>query len=116
VNLARRLERLEAEMRRQTKGETPWLVYYLHEWAEGAPIAFEEGEGDEETIARMEANALDRLVAAGKIRDEHRDNVTFIVRQLVSPPKREDEPRPRDSSMKQLEARLKLKFGRTSGK
>ncbi len=64
------------------------LPFSLHEWAEGCPIAFEEGE--EETIACMEANALDRLVAAGKIRDEDRERVQFIVRVLVSPPKRED--------------------------
>jgi hypothetical protein len=61
-----------------TKTET--LFFSLRDWAEGCPIAFEEGE--EETIARMEANALDRLVAAGKIRDTDRDRVTFIVRVL----------------------------------
>ena len=98
MSLAKRLERLEAELRDRNRGEEPWLIYSLHEWAEGAPIAFDEGEGDEETIALLEANALDRLVAAGKIRDEHRDKVTFIVRQLVSSSKREDEPRPRDAA------------------
>ena len=34
---------------------------------------------------RMGANALDRLVAAGKIRDTDRERVTFIVRVLVPP-------------------------------
>ncbi len=90
MTLAKRLERLETEMRRQTQGEEPWLVYCLHEWAEGCPIAFKEGEDDDETIARMEANALDRLVAAGKIGERHRERVTFIVQTLVSPPAREE--------------------------
>jgi hypothetical protein len=38
----------------------------------------------------MEANALDRLVAAGKIGERHREQVTFIVQTLVSPPAREE--------------------------
>ena len=38
----------------------------------------------------MEANALDWLVAAGTIRDEDRDRVTFIVRVLVPPLERAD--------------------------
>ena len=68
--------------------KTEPLVFCLSEWAEGAPLAFEKGE--EETIARMKANALDRLVAAGKIEDQDRERVQFIVYILVDPPKRED--------------------------
>jgi hypothetical protein len=81
----RRLERLEAE-RGITKTET--LYFRLHEWAEGCPIAFEENE--DEKIGRMEANALDRLVAAGKIEVQDRDRVTFIARVLVPPLERAD--------------------------
>ena len=84
----RRLERLEAANGIFKEGR---LLFRLQDWAEGCPIAFEEGE--EETIACMEANALDRLVAAGKIRDEDRERVQFIVRVLVSPPKRGDAAR-----------------------
>ena len=66
------------------------LLFSLHKWAEGCPIAFEEGEDDDETIGRMEANALDRLVAAGEITDKDRDRVVFMTRIIVAPPKRED--------------------------
>jgi hypothetical protein len=92
VTLAKRLERLEAEMRRQTQGEEPWLVYRLRDWAEGCPVAFEDNEADEE-IARWSPIALDRLVAAGKIREIDRERVTFIVRTIVHPPKYPDDPR-----------------------
>jgi hypothetical protein len=76
----RRLTRLEAA---SGTAKTEPLVFSLSEWAEGAPLAFEKGE--EETIARMKANALDRLVAAGKIEDQDRERVQFIVRVLVRP-------------------------------
>ncbi len=71
----RRLTRLEAANGLLKEGR---LLFRLHEWAEGCPITFEENE--DEKIGRMEVNALDRLVAAGKIRDTDRDRVTFIVR------------------------------------
>jgi len=38
----------------------------------------------------LKANALDRLVAVGKIREIDREHVTFIVRTLVHPPERAD--------------------------
>jgi len=77
----RRLSHLEAATG-ATEAEP--LVFRLHEWAEGSPLR--EGiNDDDETIARMEAEALDRLVAAGEISDEDRDRVEFIVRVLVSP-------------------------------
>jgi hypothetical protein len=59
-------------------------VYRL-EWAKGYPIAFEEWEKD--AIPQLKVDALDRLVAAGKIRDIDREHVTFIVRTIVHPPK-----------------------------
>jgi hypothetical protein len=47
-------------------------VYRL-EWAKGYPIAFEEWEKD--AIPQLKVDALDRLVAAGKIRDIDREHV-----------------------------------------
>jgi hypothetical protein len=38
------------------------------------------------------ANALDRLVAAETIREIDRKHVTFIVRKIVHPPERPDDP------------------------
>jgi hypothetical protein len=55
------------------------------------PLAFEEWE--KESIPRMEANALDQLVATGKIRVIDRERVTFIVLTIVLPPKYPDDPR-----------------------
>jgi hypothetical protein len=40
---------------------------------------------DDESIAQMEAEALDRLEAAGEISDEDRDRVLFIVYVAVKP-------------------------------
>ena len=59
----------------------PWLVYRLHERAEGCPVAFEKWE--KENIPQFKANALDRLVAAGKIRDIDRERVTFSNHKKV---------------------------------
>jgi hypothetical protein len=44
---------------------------------------------------RAIASALDRLVAAGKIREIDRERVTFMVRTIVHPPDRPDDPYPR---------------------
>jgi hypothetical protein len=43
------------------------------------------------TFPNSEANALDRLVAAGKIRETDRERVTFIVRTIIYPPQRPDD-------------------------
>ena len=64
----------------------------LSQSAEGCPVAFEEWEV--ESISQWKANALDRLVAAGTIRDIDRENVRFIVRKIVHPPERPDDPLP----------------------
>jgi hypothetical protein len=45
-----------------------------------------------EKIPQLKANALDRLVAAGKLREIDREHVRFIVRRIVDPPERPDEP------------------------
>ncbi|MGB6769963.1 MAG: hypothetical protein WBE50_18095 [Methyloceanibacter sp.] len=68
--------------------DEPWLAYRLYEWAEGCPVAFEEWE--KKRLPGLKANALDRLVAVGKIREIDREHVTFIVRTLVHPPERAD--------------------------
>ena len=49
-----------------------------------------------ESIPQWKANALDRLVAAGTIRDIDREHVRFIVRKIVHPPERPDDPLPED--------------------
>jgi hypothetical protein len=47
-------------------------------------------EIDRERISQMKTDELDRLVAAGKIREFNREHVTFIVRTIVHPPERAD--------------------------
>ena len=80
MNLLRRLERLEVQVQAQNQDEEFWvcreLVY--------DPRAWEIGE--EEAIARMQTDELDRLVAAGEIRERDRDRVRWIMNTLVSPP------------------------------
>jgi hypothetical protein len=51
-------------------------------------LALEEWEM--ENIPQWKANALDRLVATGKIREIDRERVRFIVRRIVQPPERPD--------------------------
>ena len=71
-------------MRGRDGRDEPWLLYCLRDWAEGCPVVFEEWEKD--AIPQLKANALDRLVAAGKIREIDRERVTFIVHKIVHPP------------------------------
>ena len=52
-------------------------------------LALEEWEM--ENIPQLKSNALDRLVAAGKIREIDR-RVRFIVLRIVHPPERPDAP------------------------
>jgi hypothetical protein len=56
-------------------------------------LALEEWEM--ENIPQLKSNALDRLVAAGKIKEIDRDRVTFIVRTIIHPPERPDAPWPK---------------------
>jgi hypothetical protein len=58
------------------------LIYDPLEWA---------CEKDE-AISRMQTDELDRLVAAGEIREVDRDRVRWIVRIIVDPPKWPDDP------------------------
>ena len=87
MSLSTRLDKLEAAMRGRNGREPPdrrWicrrLIYDPREW---------EIEEDE-AISRMKIDELDRLVAAGKIREIDRERVTFIVRRIVQPPARPD--------------------------
>jgi hypothetical protein len=91
MSLSTRLDKLEAAMRGRDGGEPPdgawiWrrLIYYPREW---------EIEEDE-AISRIKTDELDRLVAAGKIREIDRERATFIVRSIVQPPERPDDPLP----------------------
>ena len=89
MSLSTRLDKLEAAMRGRDGGDPPdqpWLAYRLQDWAEGCPVAFEEWERG--NLPQFKADALDRLVAAGKIREIDRERVTFIVRTIVHPPER----------------------------
>jgi hypothetical protein len=93
MSLATRLDKIEAALRALEGGESteePWLVYRLSDWAEGCPVAVEEWEMHK--IPKWKANALDRLIAAEKIRETDRERVTFIVRTIVHPPERPDDP------------------------
>jgi hypothetical protein len=81
-------------MRGRDGGEPPdgrWicrrLIYDPREW---------EIEEDE-AISRMKMDELDRLVAAGKIRAIDREQVRFIVRRIVQPPERPDDPLPENA-------------------
>ena len=87
VRLLSRLERLEARVIAQSQEEEFWvcreLFYDPREWE----------IGKEEAITRMKADELDRLVAAGEIRDIDRGRVTFIVNAIVSLPERRNDVR-----------------------
>jgi hypothetical protein len=63
---------------RSAVNKTEPIVFRLHEWVDRPP--FREGvDDDPETLARMKAKALDRLIAAGKIEECDRHRVQFIV-------------------------------------
>ena len=97
MNLSTRLDKLEAAMRGRDSRDPPdGLVYRLCEWAEDCPVAFEEWE--RESIPQLKANALDRLVAAGKIKEIDRERVTFIVHTIVHPPVWPDDPLPENAA------------------
>ena len=89
MSLSTRLDKLEAAMRGRDGGEPAdglicrRLIYDPREWQ------IEE----DEAISRMKTEELDRLVAAGTIREIDREHVSFIVRRIVQPPERPDDPR-----------------------
>jgi hypothetical protein len=86
MSLTTRLDKLEAAMRGRDPPNGSWicrrLIYDPLEWA------CEE----DEAISRMQAYELDRLVAAGEIGETDRGRVAFIIRAIVDPPERPDDP------------------------
>ena len=71
--LQKRVEKLEA-----TKVHSdPSLYFRLNDWVDSRLMP--------DTQTALEAAALDRLIAAGKIRVEDRSRVRWIVRVFVSP-------------------------------
>jgi hypothetical protein len=93
MSLSTRLDKLEAAMRGRDGRDPPdgrWicrLIYDPSEW---------ECE-EEEAISRMKAEELDRLIAAGEIGEKDREHVRFIVRRIVQPPERPDDPLPENA-------------------
>jgi hypothetical protein len=76
--LKSRLARLEAV---HGVDDSP-LIFFLDQWAEGCPRAFQSSEADE-LIPHFEAIGLDNLMTTGKIRECDRDRVQFMVRVLA---------------------------------
>ena len=70
----KRLKRLEV-----SRGAEQHLAFLLSDWAPGCPIGFESKEEREALYPGFRAAALDNLIAAGKIREDDRDRVQFIV-------------------------------------
>jgi hypothetical protein len=95
MSLSTRLDKLEAAMRGRDGGDppdVPWiccrLIYDPREWVSvedeaGSRLKGELREIDRERISRMKTEELDRLVAAGTIREIDREHVRFIVRRIV---------------------------------
>jgi hypothetical protein len=90
MSLLRWLERLEAHVQAQNQDEF-WvcrqLIYDPREW----------DIGEEEAIAKMQADELDRLVASGEIKESDRDRVNWIVKHIVEPTLRADDCALKDS-------------------
>jgi hypothetical protein len=61
----------------------PWICRSIYD-----PSEWEIEE--EKAISRMKNDALDRLVAAGRIKEIDRERVRFIVRRIVQPRVRPD--------------------------
>ena len=94
MSLSTRLDKLEAAMRGRDGREPPdgpWicrrLIYDPCEWV----------SKEDEAISQIKTDELDRLVAAGTIRASDREHVRFIVRRIVQPPKRPDDPLPENA-------------------
>jgi hypothetical protein len=86
MSLSTRLDKLEAAMRGHDCDGPPdeaWicrLIYDPREWQ----------IDEKEAISEMKTDELDRLVAAGTIKEIDRGRVRFIVRRIVQPPARPD--------------------------
>jgi hypothetical protein len=89
MSLSTRLDKLEVTMRGRDGRDPPdgrWICRFIYD-----PSEWEIEE--DEAISRMKTDELDRLVAAGRIKEIDRERVRFIVRRIVHPPERPDEPR-----------------------
>ena len=100
MSLITRLDKLEAAMRGRDPPDGPWIcrrmIYDPREWVsveDEAISGMEEElrEIDRERISLIKADELDRLVAAGEIREIDREYVRFIVHRIVYPPERPDD-------------------------
>jgi hypothetical protein len=88
MSLSTRLDRLEAALRGRDGGDTPdgrWICPLIYD-----PIELQIEEN--EAISRLKTEEIDRLVAAGKIRAIDRERVRFVVRRIVQPTERPDDP------------------------
>jgi hypothetical protein len=79
MRLTKRLERLEARIRAQDHEDE----FYMCREVVYDPLEWDIDK--DEAISRMMADELDRLVAAGEIRECDRGRVTFIVEEIVRP-------------------------------
>jgi hypothetical protein len=90
MSLSTRLDKLEAAMRGRDGGEP----------ADGLirrRLIYDPSESqneEDEAISQMKTEELDRLVAVGTIGAIDRERVRFIVRRIVQPPERPDDPLP----------------------
>jgi hypothetical protein len=86
MSLSTRLDKLEAAMRGRDPPDGTWicrrLIYDPCEW---------EIEEHEATF-RLKTDQLNQLVAAETIRAIDRERVRLIVRRIVQPPERPDDP------------------------
>jgi hypothetical protein len=93
MNLTKRLERLEAQVRAQNGEDDSSLcrelIYDPRDW----------DIGKEEAISRMQADELDRLAASGEIKET--DCVDWIINEIVHPTVHPDDPPRRESGAEQ---------------
>jgi hypothetical protein len=98
MSLSTRLDRLEAALRGRDGGDPPdgrWICRLICD-----PSEWQIEE--DEAISRMKTDELDRLVAAGTIREIDREHVRFIVRRIVQPHERPDDTFARERGGKLL--------------
>jgi hypothetical protein len=86
MNLTKRLERLEAQIRAQN-GENGSvlcceLIYDPRQW----------DVGKDEAISRLQSDELDRLVTSGEIKETDRARMDWIINEIVAPSVRPDDP------------------------
>jgi hypothetical protein len=93
MNLTKRLERLEEQVRAQNGEDDSSLCRELIYDPRDGVI------GEEEAISLMQADELDRLVASGEIKEP--DCVDWIITEIVYPTVHPDDPPRRESGAEQ---------------